>query len=156
MIEPPGLHACTRQLLNNLVQAKLASASTNRVGRGGQIEVTRIKITEGGHDALSKLNAPLARKTFGTTASPPRTKQANGKAGVQAERRKLLTDMTLSPPPPGCERRARRIVRKFTLDELLILVEALRDGITDRLHVAFHRAWDPLLTPEWHDAPPPD
>jgi hypothetical protein len=53
--------------------------------------------------------------------------------------------MTFSLPPLGCERRARLILRKFTINELLvILVEALRNGIADDLQVAFRRAWDEL------------
>ena len=35
------LHGCKRQLLDRLVRAKLATASTYRVARGRQIEITR-------------------------------------------------------------------------------------------------------------------
>jgi hypothetical protein len=38
--------------------------------------------------------------------------------------------MRLSPPAPGCKERARRILEnKFSLNELEVLAEALRDGI---------------------------
>jgi hypothetical protein len=69
----------TRQLLDGLVRAGLATAANERVGRGRQIEATRIKITDAGRTVLR--SAPSPHKKFGTTASPPRIKQANGKAG---------------------------------------------------------------------------
>jgi hypothetical protein len=59
----------------------------------------------------------------------------NGKAsvdgGFEGERRKLAEEiMRLSPPAPGCYERARRILeRKFSLNELEVLAESLRDGI---------------------------
>ena len=77
----------SRHLLDGLVRAELATAANERVGRGRQIEATRIKITDAGRTVLR--SAPSPHKTFGTTASPPRIKQANGKAGVEAERRDL-------------------------------------------------------------------
>ena len=46
------LHGCTRELLDGLIRAKLATARKERVGRGRQIEVTRIKITKAGRAAL--------------------------------------------------------------------------------------------------------
>src|SRR5262252_3735627 len=71
----------TRQLLGGLVRAGLAT--------------------------LRKPSAPSPHKAFGTTASPPRIKHANGKAGVEAERRDLVAEiLRLSPPAPGRERRA--------------------------------------------------
>jgi hypothetical protein len=47
------------------------------------------------------------------------------------ERRNLAIEiMKLSPPAPGCRERARRILEnKFSLNELEVLAEALRDGI---------------------------
>ena len=133
----------TRQLLDGLVRAGLATAANERVGRGGQIEVTRIKITDAGRAVLRKPSAPRPHKTFGTKASSPRIKQANGKAGREAERRDLVAEiLRLSPPPPGCERRARLTLRKFTIKELLVLVKALRDGMPGHLQIAFRPAWD--------------
>ena len=61
--------------------------------------------------------------------------KTNGKAGVdgefEGERRKLAEEiMRLSPPAPGCKEQARRILEsKFSLNELEVLTEALRDGI---------------------------
>jgi hypothetical protein len=61
--------------------------------------------------------------------------KTNGKAGVdgefEGERRKLAEEiMRLSPPAPGCKEQARRILeRKFSLSELELLADALRDGI---------------------------
>jgi hypothetical protein len=46
------LHGCTRELLDVLIRAKLATARKERVGRGRQIEVARIKITKAGRAAL--------------------------------------------------------------------------------------------------------
>jgi hypothetical protein len=49
---------------------------------------------------------------------------------VEDERCNLAKEiLRLSPPQPGCEERARFILeRRFSLAELQILVEALRDG----------------------------
>jgi hypothetical protein len=46
------LQGCTRELLDGLIRAKLATARTERVGRGRQIEVRRINITKAGGAAL--------------------------------------------------------------------------------------------------------
>jgi hypothetical protein len=60
--------------------------------------------------------------------------KTNGKRGVydgfEHERRNLVREiMTLSPPAPGCKQRARLILEsKFSLNELQVLAEALRDG----------------------------
>ena len=60
--------------------------------------------------------------------------KTNGKRGVyerlRDKRRNLVTEiMTLSPPASGCQQRARLILEsKFSLNELQVLVEALRDG----------------------------
>ena len=47
------------------------------------------------------------------------------------ERRNLAIEiMKLSPPAPGCKERARRILEsKFSLNELQVLAEALREGV---------------------------
>ena len=47
------------------------------------------------------------------------------------ERHNLAIEiMRLSPPAPGCKERARRILEsKFSLNELEVLAEALRNGI---------------------------
>jgi hypothetical protein len=60
--------------------------------------------------------------------------KTDGKARVDGgfdERRNLATEiMRLSPPAPGCKERARRILEsKFSLNELEVLAEALRDGL---------------------------
>jgi hypothetical protein len=61
--------------------------------------------------------------------------RSDGKAsaadGFEDERRNLATEiMRLSPPAPGCKELARRILEnKFSLNELEVLAEALRDGI---------------------------
>ena len=61
--------------------------------------------------------------------------KTNGKAridgGFEDERHNLATEiMRLSPPAPGCKERARRILEsKFSLSELELLADALRDGI---------------------------
>ena len=51
--------------------------------------------------------------------------------GFENGRRNLATEiMRLSPPAPGCKERARRILEsKFSLSELELLADALRDGI---------------------------
>jgi hypothetical protein len=51
--------------------------------------------------------------------------------GFDDKRRHLVTEiMRLSPPAPGCKELARRILEsKFSLNELEVLAEALRDGI---------------------------
>jgi len=49
------IHGCTRQYLDGLILAGLATATKQRVGRGRQIEVTRIKLTEGGRATLCEL-----------------------------------------------------------------------------------------------------
>jgi len=60
--------------------------------------------------------------------------KTNGKRGVyeglRDKRRNLVMEiMTLSPPASGCQQRARLILEsKFSLNELQVLVEALRDG----------------------------
>jgi hypothetical protein len=50
----------------------------------------------------------------------------------EEERRNLAEEIiTLSPPPLGCAWRARLVLENnFTLDELRLLVEALREGIS--------------------------
>ena len=48
------LHGCTQQRLDDLIRAELATARKERVGRGRQIEVTRIKITKAGRAALAR------------------------------------------------------------------------------------------------------
>jgi hypothetical protein len=61
--------------------------------------------------------------------------KTNGKRwdydGFEDKRRHLVTEiMRLSPPDPGCKEQARRILEsKFSLNELEVLTEALRDGI---------------------------
>jgi len=138
------LHGCTRQYLDGLIRVGFATATKERVGRGRRIEIARVKITEAGRAALSKPYARSRHSASGTTASLPRIKQANGKARTNGGRPSLITEiMTLSPPSPGCERRARLILRKFTLNELQVLVKALRDGIAGDLKVALHlRDWE--------------
>jgi hypothetical protein len=60
--------------------------------------------------------------------------KTNGKVGVYDrfgdKRRNLVTEiMTLSPPASGCQQRPRLILEsKFSLNELQVLAEALRDG----------------------------
>ena len=60
--------------------------------------------------------------------------ETNGRArvdvGFEDERRNLAAEiMRLSPPAPGCKERARRILEcEFSLNELEVLAEALRDG----------------------------
>jgi DNA-binding PadR family transcriptional regulator len=49
------IHGCTRQYLDRLIRAGLATATKQRVGRGRQIEITRIKLTEGGRATLTEL-----------------------------------------------------------------------------------------------------
>jgi hypothetical protein len=58
-------------------------------------------------------------------------RKASVDGGFEVERRNLATEiMTLSPPIPGCKERARRILEsKFSLNELEVLAEALREGI---------------------------
>jgi hypothetical protein len=136
-------HGCTRQHLDGLIRAGLATATKEQVGRGRQIEIRRIKLTEAGRAVLSKRYAPVVPQRIRDDGKPPRTNQVNGKAVLKPERHNLITEiMTLSPPPLGCKRPARLILRKFTINELVVLVEALRDGIADDLPVAFRRAWD--------------
>jgi hypothetical protein len=48
------LHGCTPQLLGSLILAKLVTASKTRVGRGRQIEVIRMRITDAGRHALAR------------------------------------------------------------------------------------------------------
>ena len=48
------VHGCTRQLLDGLIRAEFATALKERVGRGRQIEVTRIKLTKAGRAALAQ------------------------------------------------------------------------------------------------------
>jgi hypothetical protein len=52
-------------------------------------------------------------------------------AGLKDKRHNLATEiMSLSPPAPGCKEQARRILEsKFSLSELELLADALRDGI---------------------------
>jgi len=65
------LHGCKRQLLDRLVRAKLATASTYRVERGRQIEITRIKLTEAGRATLSKAIRPVVPQRFRYDGKPP-------------------------------------------------------------------------------------
>ena len=52
-------HGFTAELLIELVRADLATASTERVGRGRKpVEVVRMKITEAGRRALARPNHP--------------------------------------------------------------------------------------------------
>ena len=73
--------------------------------------------------------------------------KTNGKRwdydGFEDKRRHLVTEiMRLSPPDPGCKEQARRILEsKFSLDELEVLAEALRDG------------FDSVVKPGQADAP---
>ena len=58
--------------------------------------------------------------------------KTNGKdGGIEDKRRNLAAEiMALSPPTQGCTQRARFILEsKFTLNELEVLAEALRDGM---------------------------
>ena len=135
---------CTRQHLDGLIRAGLASATKEWVGRGRQIEITRIKLTEAGRATLSKRYAPVVPQRIRNDGKPPRTK-VNGKVRVNGTEKRpaLLAEiMTFSPPPAGCERRARLILRKFALNELQVLVKALRDGIANDLNLAFPRVCD--------------
>ena len=65
--------------------------------------------------------------------------KTNGKRGVydgfKDKRRHLVAEiMTLSPPASGCQQRARLILEsKFSLNELQVLAEALRDGAAVKL-----------------------
>ena len=99
-----------------------------------------MSITDAGRAALSEQYDPSSRSASGTTEPPsilavnPIIAKTNGNAeeeyGLEAERRNLTKEiLRLSPPQPGCEQRARFILeRKFTLEELRVLAEALRDG----------------------------
>jgi hypothetical protein len=49
------IHGCTRQYLDGLIRAGLATATKQRIGRGRQIEIARIKLTEGGRATLTEL-----------------------------------------------------------------------------------------------------
>jgi hypothetical protein len=109
-----------RETLATLVRGGLATlvpggtASTAGAKRKHRFEVVRVKITEAGRAALSELYDP---SSF-------------------VARRNLATEiMRLCPPPPGCRPRARLILeRKFMLNELRVLVRALREGIADEQH----------------------
>jgi hypothetical protein len=60
-----------------------------------------------------------------------KTSRARVDGRFDDERHNLAIDiMKLSPPAPGCRERARRILQnKFSLNELEVLAEALRNGI---------------------------
>ena len=58
--------------------------------------------------------------------------KTNGKdGGIEDKRRNLAAEiMALCPPAQGCTHRARFILEsKFTLNELEVLAESLRDGM---------------------------
>ena len=126
-------------MLAGLIRDGLVTASHASVGRW-LVDVVRIKITDAGRAALSEQYDPPSRSASGTTepssilAVNPIMAKTNGKAeeeyGLEDERRNLAKEiLRLSPPQPGCEQRARFILeRKFTLEELRVLAEALRDG----------------------------
>jgi hypothetical protein len=131
----------TRDLLAAFLRDGLATTIAARAGRTRLVEVVRIKITEAGRAVLSKPCDHSSSSVSGGSeaalivSANPIMDKANGKAedqcGFEEERRNLAMEiMMLSPPLPGCEQRARLILeRKFTLNELQVLVQALRDGI---------------------------
>jgi hypothetical protein len=137
------LHGCTRQQLDGLISAGLATATEEQAGHGWQTGITRIRITEAGRAALSKSSGhaapskpsdPSSREEHSSIPSVDSAMhKANSEAkngfGARDERRKLVAEiMALSPPPTGNENRARAILRNFTLNQLEVLAAALRDG----------------------------
>ena len=132
----------TQHILAGLIRDGLASASTARVGRW-LVDVVRIKITEAGRTALADGTIePPSIPSVDPTLTKTNSK-AEEECVVEDERRNLADEcgntdkrcdlaneiLRLSPPQPGCEKRARFVFeRSFSLAELQVLVEALRGG----------------------------
>ena len=146
-------HGWPSQYLDGLFRAGLVTTTKQRLGRGRQIEITRIQLTEAGRATLGERNAPVVPPGIRSDGKPPakpklqqfRTEQDNARARADdgEDRPTLVTEipevmeiptlvteiMSLSPPPPGRERQARQTLSKFTLNELRVLAKALRGGV---------------------------